>query len=81
MAIEDKIREIRTSISQAQARTTRAQVERDAAQDRLDEAKRTLKEEFGVESTDDARAQLSALQKQLQDEIALAEEKLAEADA
>jgi hypothetical protein len=79
--IEDQIRDIRTAISQATQRTTRAQVERDAAQTRLDEATRTLQEEFGIKTKDDARAQLVELQKQLQDEIAKAEAQLAEADA
>lgn len=81
MAIEEKIREVRTAISQATARVTRAQVERDSAQARLDEADRTLREEFGVKSKEDARAQLIELQKQLQDEISKAEQLLAEADA
>lgn len=79
--IEDQIREVRTAISQANARVTRAQVERDSAQTRLDEATRTLQEEFGVETREDAKAQLIELQEQLQREIQQAEEKLAEADA
>lgn len=81
MSVEEKIREVRTAISQATQRTTRAQVERDAAQTRLDEAKRTLHDDFGVATTEDARAQLKELQDKLQAEIAAAEEKLAEADA
>lgn len=81
MSVEDKIREVRTAISQATARTTRAQVEMEAAQARKDEADRTLQEEFGVTSKEEARAQLVQLQAQLQQEIDLAEEKLAEAEA
>ena len=81
MSVEDKIREVRTAISQATARTTRAQVEMEAAQARKDEADRTLQEEFGVTSKEEARTQLVQLQAQLQQEIDLAEEKLAEADA
>ena len=81
MPIEDQIREVRTAISQATARVTRAQVEKEAAQERVTEASRTLKDEFGVTSKDEARAQLVQLQQDLQDEIAKAEEKLAEADA
>lgn len=81
MSVEDKIREVRTAISQATQRATRAQVELEAAQSRKDEADRTLQEEFGVSSKEEAREQLLKLQAQLSEEIALAEEKLAAADA
>jgi hypothetical protein len=79
--IEDQIREVRTAISQATARKTRAEIEKEAAQARLDEATATLQDEFNVSSREEARDILLQLQRDLQEEIAAAEEKLAEAEA
>ena len=79
--VEDKIRELRTAISQATARTTRAQVEKEAAQTRLEEATRTLHEEFGVSTVPEAKAKLAELQQKLNEEIEAAEASLAEAEA
>ncbi len=79
--IEDKIREIRTRISQANARTARAQVEKEAAQKRLADATDVLKNEFGVSSIADAKALLGTMREDLQALIADAEAKLEEAEA
>lgn len=81
MAIEDKIREIRTSISQAQGKTARAQVEHDNATERRSSAQKTLKEDFGVETNEDAKRVLVELQTELDDAVTKIESALAEAGA
>lgn len=81
MAIEDKIREIRTSISQAQGKKARAQVEYDNAVERRNSAKKSLKEDFGVETNDDAKRVLNELQTELDATVTKVEQSLAEAGA
>lgn len=81
MAIEDQIREIRTSISQAQGRKARAQVEHDNAIERQNTAKSTLKEDFGVSTNDDAKRVLTELQDELDSAVVKIEAALAEAGA
>ena len=81
MPIEDQIREARTSISRATERKTRAQVERDAAKERLEASSATLRDEFGVSSKEDARKRLTELQAELQSEISKAEQALAESES
>lgn len=81
MAIEDQLREIRTTISQVQSKKARAAVELDNAKERLKTAQSTLKDEFGVETTDEARAKLTELQSELDKAVAEVESALAEAGA
>lgn len=81
MSVEDKLREIRTSISQVQGKKARAQVEFEAATERRELARRTLKEEFQVETNDDARAKLAQLQGELDDSVAAVVKALEEAGA
>lgn len=81
MAIEDTLRELRTSISQAQSRKARAAVELDNAKERLKASQATLRDEFGVATTDDARTKLTALQGELDAAVAEVEKQLAEAGA
>lgn len=81
MALEDQIREARTAISQATARKTRAQVELDNAEARLETANATLKDDFEVSTKEEARAKLTELQEALQEKLAQVEEELAEAGA
>lgn len=79
MAIDDQIRELRTAISQQMSKTARAAVELDSAKENDAEARRVLKEDFGVETTDEARAKLAELQAELDNELKQAEQALAEA--
>lgn len=81
MAVEDQLREIRTRISQVQSQKARATVEHENAVARRDAAKKTLKEEFGVETTEDAKRVLAELQTELNDAVAAVESKLSEAGA
>lgn len=81
MAIEDQLREIRTTISQVQGKKARAQVELDNANERLETARTTLKEDFGVETTDEARTKLTDLQAELESVVAEVERALEESGA
>lgn len=81
MAIEDQLREIRTTISQVQSKKARAAVELDNAKERLKVAQATLKDEFGVETTEEARAKLTELQAELDAAVAEVELALQEAGA
>ncbi len=81
MAIEeDRLREIRTAISQAQSKTARAAVELDNAKERLKDAQATLTE-FGVRNGEEAKAKLADLQSELDSAVAQIEAELAEAGA
>lgn len=79
--IEDQIRELRTAISTVQGKKARAAVELDNAKDRLAEARRVLKSEFGVETTEDAKEKLEALRAELDDAVSGIESLLQEAGA
>lgn len=64
-SMEDQIREIRSAIAQVQSKKARAAVDLENAESRLAQAKATLKEEFGVETTSEAKAALASLQEEL----------------
>lgn len=81
MAIEDQIREMRTAISQAASKTARAAVELDNAKERSNAARQALKEDFGVETPEDAKAKLAELQEQLDEELVAVQKALEEAGA
>lgn len=81
MAIEDQLRELRTSISQAQGKKLHAQVQLDNAKGNMEEARSRLKNEFGVETTDEARAKLIELQSELDAAMAEVEAALQESGA
>lgn len=81
MDIEDKIRELRTSISQVQARKARAAVELENSKDRLQAARRILSEEYGVTTTEQAKAKLAELSADLDDAVKSIENALNEAGA
>jgi chromosome segregation ATPase len=80
VAIEDQIRDLRTSISQAQSTVTRAQVGLETAKARQTASDETLRS-FGVESKEDARTKLEELQAELDAAVADVEAKLQEAGA
>lgn len=80
-SLEDQIREIRTAISAVQGRKVRAAVELENAQDRLRTAKDTLKTEFGVSTTAEAREMLDRLQNELNEALVAVEVALSEAGA
>lgn len=79
--IEDQIRELRTAISAVHGRKARAAVELDNAKDRLAEARKVLKDEFGVETTEDAKTKLEALRAELAEAVSGIENLLQEAGA
>jgi len=80
MTVEDKIRELRQAISQATARKTRAQVEKDQAEERLAQANATLAD-YGVKTKEEARAKLTELQAERDAAVAEVEKALEEAGA
>ena len=81
MDIEDKIRELRTSISQTQAKKARAAVELENSKERLAEARRILSDEYGVVTTEQAKAKLAELSADLDDAVKSIENALNEAGA
>lgn len=81
MALEDDIKKMRDRISAVQAKKARAAVELDNAKERLDAARAILKDDFGVETTTEARAKLDELRAQLATEMETIEELLTKAGA
>lgn len=81
MAIDDQIREIRGAIALVQNKKARAAVELDNAKTRVADARRALAEEFGVTTTEDARAKLTELRAELDAAMAEIEAQLAVAGA
>lgn len=65
MSFEDEIREKRQIVSQKEAERVRAQTELDAAERRLAEARKTLQDDFGVTTTEEAKAMQASLQAEL----------------
>lgn len=81
MALEDDLRERRQRISAATAKKSRAEAEHDAAVTRLEQAKKTLKDEHGVETVAEGKAKLAELKADLDAALAEADEKLEAAGA
>ena len=81
MAIEDKLREIRTQISTVQSKKARAQVEYDNALQRKNTARTQLGTSYGVTTTDQAKETLARLEAELETAIADVESALTEAGA
>lgn len=81
MSFEDEIREKRQLVSQKQAERVRAQTELDAAERRLAEARKTLRDDFGVATTEEAKAMQAKLQAELAQVEADIEKAFAEAGA
>lgn len=79
--IEDRLRSIQARMSSAQAQRARAEVEVEHAKKARDEAKETLKNEFGVVTSDDLKSLRAELTKELEDSIAEAESALNDAGA
>lgn len=79
--VEEELRSIRSQISTVQTKKARAQVEYDNAVERANTAKKTLKEEFGVSTTEDAKALLTNLEAELASAIENAKSGLAQAGA
>ena len=67
--IEDKLRELRGAISTAQGKKAHAAVQVEEARSKLTTARATLKDEFGVETTPEAREKLAELQADLDREV------------
>jgi len=78
---EDQIREIRGSIAQVQSKKVRAAVELENAKARLADARKVLKSEFGVSTTEEAKAKLAELRAELDATVVEVEEALALAGA
>lgn len=79
--IEDKLREIRNSIAAVTSKKARAVVELDNAKSRLDDARRILRDDFGVETSDEAKAKLSSLRSELARVVSQLESELDNAGA
>ena len=80
-SFEDKIREYRTAASQKAQKKARAEGELNAAIQRGDEARASLKSEFGVETSEEAKALSAQLQQEIAEKQAEIEAALAEAGA
>lgn len=72
--------ELRKRISEQQAIKARGEVRRDQAQDDLDTARAALKEEFGVETPEQAKERIQALTEARDAAIAAAEGQLKESE-
>lgn len=59
---EDRVRQLKDTIAQIQAARARAGIELDAAVATVEKCRAELKVEFGVETTEEAKAVLSALE-------------------
>lgn len=81
MTIEDRIRDLRGSISVAQAKKARAAVELDSAKARLADARKTLKDDYGVTTNEEAKAVQAQLKAELDSTIEEIEAALSEAGA
>lgn len=81
MAIEDELAEIRSRITRQQAQRVRAQVEHEQAVEQRDRALKTLRTEFGVHSTAEAKAEIERLEAALEAALEDAEQKLEAAGA
>ena len=79
--LEDTIRETRAAISAVQGRKARAAVDLETAKSRLDSARAVMREEFSVNTTDDAREALASLRAELDAALAQIEALLSEAGA
>jgi len=66
---EDKLRDIKTRISQAIARKSRAEVEQENALERRKQALAALKEDFGVETAEDIQRIKTELQQTVDDAV------------
>lgn len=81
MALEDELRERRQRIATASAKKSRAEAEHDSAKERLAQAKKTLKDEHGVETVAEGKTKLVELKSELDAAMAEADEKLKAAGA
>ena len=81
MALEDDLRERRQRIATASAKKSRAEAEHDSAVERLERAKKTLKDEHGVETVAEGKTKLTELKANLDAAMAEADEKLEAAGA
>lgn len=77
--LEDRIRQLRDSITEAQGRKARAEHELDLAENRRDAALKALEEEFGVSDTESARRLLEQAEADLAAECSQVEQALREA--
>lgn len=81
MSLDDDLRTIQQRISQVQAKRARAAVEKDNALAKIAESKAVLKEEFGVDTTEEAQLKQSELEDALTQAVNAVEEALALAGA
>lgn len=79
MTLEDDLRSITTAISQKQSQKTRAEIELENATNARTKAQQLLKEEFGIETNEDAKDTLIELEAALEAEIATVQSALASA--
>lgn len=64
--LDDQVREIKARIDNAARQRARSEAERDSAQSMVDRVRHQLREEFGVDSPEEARAVLAQLEAELQ---------------
>lgn len=69
MEIEQEISELKVRLDQATRARSRAEFEKDAARASAEKAKQTLRDDFGVESVEEARDLLGRLREDLQGQV------------
>ena len=80
-AIDVQLAALRTAINDATRKRARAQVEHDQATESLRSTQQALKDEFGVENTEQAKAKLVQLRAAVDEALAEAQRALAAASA
>ena len=71
-SVEEKIRDLKLTIEQHQRNQTRFELERDGATATLEQVREKLKNDFQVESSEDARTMLTDLDNQLAQDLSVA---------
>jgi ATP phosphoribosyltransferase regulatory subunit HisZ len=80
-AIDVQLAALRTAINDATRKRARAQVEHDQATESLRSTQQALKDEFGVENTEQAKAKLVQLRAAVDEALAEAQQALEAANA
>lgn len=62
MSIESQIRELQQRQTNLSSRRTRAEIERDNAKAKFEDARRVLKEEFGLTNGEEIKAKIAELE-------------------
>lgn len=81
MSIETRLRDLKQRAENVSVKKTRAEIEADNATAKFNEARATLKEEFGLNTGDEIKDRLAELQTELEQKLQEVEENLKAAGA